>query len=109
MVTVVRHSSVKVRRSSWRMQRRSVRVRRSSIRVRGSSVRAQRSSVRLQSSSVRVGVAQFLVLRLAVLQARVQFFARHSTEVFRTELTCDKEMEMNLGEWPQMNVLYECD
>ncbi len=91
------------------MQRRSVRVRRSSIKVRGSLVRAQRSSVTLRRSSVRVGVTQFLVLLLAVMQAQVQFSARHSTEVFPTELTGNKEMEKNLGEWPRMCVFYECN
>jgi hypothetical protein len=98
-----------VRRSSWRVARRSVRVRRSSIKVWRSSVKVRRSSVRLRRSLVRVGVAQVLVLWLAVMRVRVLFFVRHFTEVFPTELTCDKEMEKNLGEWPRMCVFYECN
>ncbi len=75
--------------------------------MRRSSVWVRRSSVRLRRSSVRVGVAQFVVLRLAVMRVPVQFFAKHPTEVFPTEVTGDKEMEMNLCEWPRMCVL--CD
>jgi hypothetical protein len=39
------------------------------------------------------GVAQLVVRRLAVRQARVQFSARHHREVSTTELTSDEEME----------------
>ncbi len=49
--------------------------------------------------------------RLAVRQARVRSSARprHSREVFPTELNSDEKMEMTLGEWRRMNVLYEGD
>jgi hypothetical protein len=39
------------------------------------------------------GVAQLVVRRLDVWQARVRFLARHPREVFPTELTSDEEME----------------
>jgi hypothetical protein len=52
-------------------------------------------------------VAQIVVRRLAVRQARVRFPARQPMDVFPTELTSDEEMERNLGEWRRMNVLYE--
>ncbi len=55
------------------------------------------------------GVAQLVVRRLAVRQARVQFSARHPTEVFTTELTSDEEIERNFGECRRMNILCECD
>jgi hypothetical protein len=44
------------------------------------------------------GVAQLVVRRLAVRQARVRFSARHHGEGFPTELTSDEEMERNLSE-----------
>jgi hypothetical protein len=55
------------------------------------------------------GVAQLIVSRLAVRQARVRFSALHHREAFPAELTSDEEMERNLGEWRQINVLNECD
>ncbi len=45
---------------------------------------------------------QFLVLRLAIRQARVKISA---TEVFLSELTVDKEIERNLSEWRRMSVI----
>ncbi len=55
------------------------------------------------------GVAQLVVRRLAVRQARVQFSAPHPREVLPTELISDEEMERNFGEWRRMNLLCECD
>jgi hypothetical protein len=52
----------------------------------------------MRRSSVGCGVAQWVVRRLAVRQARVRFFsARHPREVFPTELTSDKEMKRSLS------------
>jgi hypothetical protein len=55
------------------------------------------------------GVAQLVVLRLAVRQARVRFSARHHREGLPTELSSDEEMERSPREWRWINVLYECD
>jgi hypothetical protein len=58
--------------------------------------------------AVGCDVDQMVVRRLAVRQ--FDSLARHPREVFfSTELTSDEEMERNIGEWRQMNVLYECD
>jgi hypothetical protein len=65
--------------------------------------------VRVKRSSVGCGVAQLVMHRLAVRQARVRFSARRPRMVFPTELTSDEEMERSLSEWRRMNVLYACD
>ncbi len=56
---------------------------------------------RVRRSPVGCGVAQLVMRRFAVRQARVRLSARHPREVFPTELTTvtsDEEMERNLGE-----------
>ena len=55
------------------------------------------------------GVAQLVVRRLTVRQARVRFSAWHHREVFPTEVTSDEEIERGPGEWRRINVLCECD
>jgi hypothetical protein len=63
----------------------------------------------VQVRCVGCGVAQLVMRRLAVSQARVRFSAWHLKKVFSTELTSEEEMERNFGAWQRMNVLYECD
>ncbi len=60
----------------------------------------------LRCSSIGCGVAQLVVRRLAVRQARNQFSARPPREVLPTELTSDEEMET--GEEPRQTATDEC-
>ncbi len=55
------------------------------------------------------GVAQLVVRRHAVRQARVRFSARHHRGGLPTELSSDEDMERGPSEWRRINVLYECD
>ncbi len=111
----VQRSSVRVQRSSLRVQRSSARVQCSSVRVQRSSARLQRSSTRVQRSSVRVQRSSFRVHRSSVGSALGCCMACPSSnlgsapqEVFPS-VTSNEEMEIGLGEWRCMNVLYECD